>query len=175
MYDWPDLRTVLQGIHWVIVGGVATRAYMPERVTKDLDILVRRADEEFVLERLQEAGYKVVSELAVPGYLLLSPEGVEVDLLLGEQPWLGEALSNPKRDPAGYPILSLPYLVLLKLEASRTQDVADISRMLGWASDEQLQAVRDIIALYSPQDRDDLESLIFLGQQEQRRPQDEDQ
>jgi len=174
MHDWPDLRDVLQGIGWVIVGGVATRAYMPERVTKDLDILVRRGDEEAVLQRLQDAGYKIISRLAVPGYLLLSLEGVEVDLLLGEQPWLGEALANPERDPAGYPVLSLPYLVLLKLEASRTQDVADISRMLGWASDEQLRAVRDIIARYSPHDRDDLESLIFLGQQEQQLPGDDE-
>ena len=31
MNDWPDLRDILQGFQWVIVGGVATRAYMPER------------------------------------------------------------------------------------------------------------------------------------------------
>ena len=40
MNPWPDLRQVLTGIPWVVVGGVATRAYMPERATKDLDILV---------------------------------------------------------------------------------------------------------------------------------------
>ena len=42
MNPWPDLRLILQGIDWVIVGGVATRAYMPERMTRDLDILVDR-------------------------------------------------------------------------------------------------------------------------------------
>ncbi|PJH75204.1 MAG: hypothetical protein CO064_07885, partial [Anaerolineae bacterium CG_4_9_14_0_8_um_filter_58_9] len=31
---WPDLREILHDIPWVIVGGVATRAYMPERVTR---------------------------------------------------------------------------------------------------------------------------------------------
>ena len=36
---WPDLREILKGIDWVLIGGVATRAYMPERVTKDMDIL----------------------------------------------------------------------------------------------------------------------------------------
>ena len=41
MNSWPDLRKILKGILWVIIGGVATRAYMPERMTKDLDILVK--------------------------------------------------------------------------------------------------------------------------------------
>ena len=29
---WPDLTSVLIDIPWAVVGGVATRAYMPERV-----------------------------------------------------------------------------------------------------------------------------------------------
>lgn len=28
--SWPDLRPILQEMSWVIVGTVATRAYMPE-------------------------------------------------------------------------------------------------------------------------------------------------
>lgn len=35
---WPDLREILKGIDWVLIGGVATRAYMPERMTKDMDV-----------------------------------------------------------------------------------------------------------------------------------------
>jgi hypothetical protein len=170
MHDWPDLRNVLQGIGWVIVGGVATRAYMPERVTKDLDILVRQDDERVVLEQFQDLGYKVISKLAVPGYLLLSPEGVEVDLLLGKQPWLDEALTNPEHDPAGYPVLGFPFLILMKMNTGRGRDFGDVTTMLGWANDEQLQAARAVVARYSPQDSEDLESLIFLGQQEQQEP-----
>jgi hypothetical protein len=49
---WPDLREILEGIPWTIVGGVATRAYMPERMTKAMDILVRQADERKVIKRL---------------------------------------------------------------------------------------------------------------------------
>lgn len=170
MIEWPDLRNVLQGIEWVIVGGVATRAYMPERGTKDLDILVRRADEETILDRLIKAGYKVITPLAVPGYLLLSPEGIEVDVLLGDYPWLKLALKEMQQDAAGYPVIDLPYLVLMKLSASRPQDVADLSRMLGWADENMLERVRQIVARYSPQDVEDLESLIFLGQQERLDP-----
>ncbi len=44
MNPWPDLRPILQGIAWAIVGGVATRAYMPERMTRHLDILVHEKD-----------------------------------------------------------------------------------------------------------------------------------
>src|SRR5512135_527330 len=52
MNPWPDLRPILKEIDWVIIGGVATRAYMPERMTKDLDILVHQRDGEVVIKRL---------------------------------------------------------------------------------------------------------------------------
>lgn len=166
MVEWPDLRHILHDIDWVIVGGVATRAYMPERMTKDLDILIRQQDEAAALRQLQSAGYTVEQQLAIPGFVLASADGIEIDLLLGTQPWLEEALQKPQTDPAGYPVLGLPYLILMKLAASRGQDFGDITTMLGWADDAALAAVRQTIARYSPQDAADLESLIYIGQQE---------
>jgi len=166
MNPWPDLRPVLRGIPWVVVGAVATRAYMPERMTKDIDILVRLEDGEEVRARLESAGYKTITALGVPGYLFKSPEGVELDVIFGEYPWIEEALANPRHDPAGYPVLDLPYLVIMKLEASRAQDTADLSRMLGLASDEELDRVRAAVTRYAPHDLDDLESLIYLGKVE---------
>jgi hypothetical protein len=168
MNPWPDLRPVLQGILWVVIGAVATRAYMPERATKDLDILVRREDGDEVRKRLEAAGYTFITQLAVPGFLFHSPEGVEVDVVLGDDPWLDEALAHPRQDPAGFPVLDLPYLVLTKLIASRLQDVADLSRMLGLASDEELASVRTVVARYAPTEMDDLESLIYLGRFEMK-------
>jgi hypothetical protein len=170
MHPWPDFRSILSGVDWVIIGGVATRAYMPERVTKDLDILVRAADGPEVIERLKQAGYKVVSRLAVPGYILCSPDGVEVDVLFGRYPWLTEAFAQARRDQAGYPVVSLPYLVLLKLAANRGRDVGDMTTMLGWATPEDLDQVRAVVARYSPEDSGDLESLIFIGQKERESP-----
>lgn len=169
MNPWPDLRPILQGIPWAITGGVATRAYMPERVTQDLDILVRRQDGDEVRQRLEGAGYCYVSPLAVPGLLVRSPEGVEVDVLLGDAPWVEEALAQPRQDPAGYPVLDLPYLVLMKMASSRAQDVADTTRMLGLASEEELARVREAVARHAPQETEDLESLIYLGQVEMGR------
>jgi len=166
MNPWPDLRPILQGIDWIIIGGVATRAYMPERMTKDLDILTHQNDKDIVLAKLQQAGYQTIERLAIPGYSLRSPEGIEVAVLFGNEAWVKEALSQPAFDPAGYPVISLPYLILLKMEAQRAQDWADVSRMLGLASDSELDEVRTVIARYTPEDSEDLESLIFIGKQE---------
>src|SRR5512138_583643 len=98
MNPWPDLRPILKGIAWAIVGGVATRAYMPERMTKDLDILVHQSDGEIVIKRLKQAGYHMVSRLAVSNFLLMSPDGVELDVLFGNYPWLKKALAHPEKD-----------------------------------------------------------------------------
>ncbi len=166
MYLWPDLRNLLSGIPWVIAGGVATRAYMPERATKDLDILVRAVDGEVVLDRLQIAGYEIVSAPGVPGYALRSPDAVEIDVLFGDAAWLDEALDQAGLDPASFPVLALPYLVLMKLTAMRSQDWADVSRMLGLANESDLEFVREVVKRYTPEDAEDLEALIILGQRE---------
>ena len=163
MNPWPDLRLILKGIPWVIVGAVATRAYMPERATKDLDILVRASDGDAARQRLEAAGYRYISALAVPGFLVHSPKGVEVDVILGEYPWLEEALAHPHQDPAGYPVLDLPYLVLMKVESSRGRDLGDLTTMLGLASEDELARVR-AAAHYAPDEVQDIESLIYLGQ-----------
>ena len=170
MQPWPDLRSILDGIDWVLIGGVATRAYMPERATRDMDILVRQTDGEIAIERLKRAGYTVISKLAVPGYLLQSPEGVELDVLFGKYRWLDEALAHPEHDAAGYPVIGLPYLVILKMAVTRGRDLGDLTTMLGWASDEALAKVREVIARCSPEDSGDLESLIFIGKKERETP-----
>lgn len=105
---WPDLREMLRGIPWLVVGGVATRAYMPERRTLDMDILVHFRDGAEVIERLKNAGYKIISPFAVPGYLMRSPRGVDLDVIFGKASWVREALSKPNVDPANYPTISLP-------------------------------------------------------------------
>jgi len=166
MNPWPDLRSILKGIDWVIVGGVATRAYMPERMTQDMDILVHQKNGEAAIAGLKRAGYQVIAPLAIPGHSLRSPDGIEVDVIFGDDVWLKEALTDPSHDPAGYPVIKLPYLILLKMAAQRAQDWADISRMLGLASDADLDEVRAVVLRYTPEDSEDLESLIFIGKQE---------
>jgi hypothetical protein len=170
MNPWPDLRPILKGIQWAIVGGVATRAYMPERTTKDMDIIVHERDGKEVIKKLEQAGYRVASRLAVPGYLMIATDGTELDIIFGKDRWLKEALSNTTQDPAGYPVIGLPYLVMMKMAAQRTRDLGDLGTLLGWASDEALDEVRAVFQKYIPEDLDDLESFIFIGKKEQEMP-----
>ncbi len=133
MKVWPDLRLILQDKRRVIVGGVATSAYMLERETRDLDLLVHHLDSDDAVDCLEAAGYIRLSRPpAVPGYLFRSPDDVDVDVIFGEYAWIDEALRHPHHEPAGYPGLDLPYLILMKADASCTQDLGDLSRMLAW-------------------------------------------
>lgn len=139
---------------------------MPERMTSDFDILVHHHDGDAALARLKEAGYAVASELSIPGYMLNAPDGTEIDLLLIPFEWLDDALQPDRTDAAGYPVLSLPYLVLMKMETSRPQDLGDLSKMLGLADDDDLAQVRAAVIRYMPEAAEDLESLIYLGRLE---------
>ena len=139
---------------------------MPERKTRAFDILVHHHDGDAALARLKEAGYQVASELSIPGYMLNAPDGTEIDLLLIPFEWLDDALQPDQTDPAGYPVLGLPYLVLMKMETSRPQDLGDLSRMLGLAAEDDLEQVRAAVTRYMPDAAKDLESLIYLGRLE---------
>lgn len=61
---------------------------------------------------------------------------------------------------------TLCLLIPLKLHASRTTDIGDIARMLGLADEETRARVREVVERYPPEDSDDLEALILLGEQE---------
>jgi hypothetical protein len=168
MTRWPDLKQALGDIGWATVGGVATRHYMPERATVDLDILIAAEDARAVRERLHHAGYQYVQELTVGGSVWRSPDGVEVDVLESNEPWVAQALVEAQQnlDLQGLPILPLPYFVLMKFRSGRVQDLADITRMLGQSEAEQLNEVRRVVGTFEPDALEDLESLITLGRME---------
>jgi hypothetical protein len=172
---FPDLTSVLYPIPWAVVGAVATRMYMPERMTQDLDIVVRLADAPTVRQKLTTAGFQYSGELAIAGASWMTPDGRSIDVLESAEPWLAQALAEAQqnRDAQGLPVFPLPYLVLMKFQAGRVQDVADITRMLGQAREETLAAVRRLFTALLPEEMADLESLIALGQLEMQPPQSE--
>jgi hypothetical protein len=139
-------------------------------MTKDLDIVIHPEDVEQALERLRAAGFVFASKLAVLGSLWMTPDEIEVDVIEGREAWIDEALADPATDPAGYPVLGLPYLVMMKMASSRGVDLGDLTRMLGLASEAQLAAVRAAVARYLPEDAEDLETLVFLGRREMQFP-----
>lgn len=165
---WRDLGEILEPLPWAVVGAVATRLYMPERGTADLDIMVGSDDIGEVETRLMEAGWQRTGDLAVGGSSWVFGEGPPLDVLVCDETWCVEALTEAQanRDAHGLPIVPLPYLVLLKLRSGRVVDMADLTRMLGLADDKALGRVRDIVRALTPEDADDLEALIELGKLE---------
>ena len=168
MLQWPDLTSVLAPLPWAVIGAAATRLYMPERLTRDLDIAVGVKDAETAYHQLSHAGYTLVGTLSIGGTRWQSPDETPVDVIEGSDPWWPAALSEAQsnRDEQGLPVLPLPYLVLMKFNASRTIDLGDITRMLGLANEAALVQVRNVFRQYAPEDMDDLESLISLGKLE---------
>jgi hypothetical protein len=168
MKQWPDLTSVLGDIPWATVGGVATRHYAPERATVDLDVLIERGSAPASRQRLEKGGFRYVGELIVGGSKWCAPEGTPINLREADEPWVRAALEQAQRnrDLQGLPVLPLPYFILMKLQSSRTQDIADVTRMLGLAGDADLDAIREVIREHDPDAVEDLESMIVLGRME---------
>jgi len=165
---WTSVVTNLSDlitVPYVIVGGVATRLYMPERMTLDLAILIHT---DRAAELYQDLATKAVliGELSIGGTSWELPDKTVLDILTDDRPWVNKALEQPKISPDGQPVIDLPYLTLMKLAASRMTDISDISRMLGQASESDLDRVRNVIATYDRESLEDLESLIQLGKLE---------
>lgn len=161
-----NVKAIIKRAPFVIVDGVATRLYMPERMTVDLDVLIKAEDAVLVYEDLEAAGSQKQNDLSISGSQWTLSDGTSLDVLEGNEPWVEAAVDSPNYSPDALPVIALPYLVLMKLLASRSQDLADISRMLGGATTDQLQAVREVINQYLPTAKEDLESLIILGKLE---------
>jgi hypothetical protein len=163
---WTDLTDTLAPIQFAVVEGVATRLYMPERVTKDIDVVIVVANAKEARKKLEQAGFAFRAELSlVRGSTWLAPNQQEIDVLEGEESWWPEAVAQAQsnRDGQGLPILPLPFLVLMKYQSGRAQDLADIERMLGQAPDSSLKATRALFQKFASGDLADLESLIELG------------
>lgn len=160
------LSDIFKKTPFVVVGGVATRLFMPERMTVDIDILVLAADRDLCEEELMEAGCRKLGDLSIGGATWALPDGAELDVIMTDMPWAQEAIAHPVPDESGVPTISLPHLVVMKLYAGRVQDIADITRMLGAADDEQLQQVRRAVEAYMPDALEDIESMIILGKME---------
>jgi hypothetical protein len=141
---------------------------MPERATVDLDILIAAEDAQAVREELKRAGYQYLQALTVGGSVWRSPDGIEVDVLESNEPWVKQALLGAKHnlDLQGLPILPLPFFALMKFRSSRARDVADLTQMLGQADADQLDEVRRVFGAFEPDGLEDLESLITLGRME---------
>jgi hypothetical protein len=165
MQPLPNLLSLLHDVHWVLVGGLALRAYMPERMTLDIDILVHDRDAAVVRAAFVAAGYRLIGQLSIGGFTVQIPDAdaMPIDVLTRADPWLDNALAQPIYDSAGYPVLSRPYLVLIKLQAGRTQDLADVQRLLAQTPSIERKAIRTLVETFSPELVEDYDSLVTLA------------
>ncbi len=162
---------------YVVTGGLATQLYMPSRQTEGIDILIRKADLKTLEANLQTTGARLIEvlspitdKLPLAGNSWQLPSGTYLDVLFAEGQWVNEAVSQPvylEQQP-NIPFISLPYLVLMKLNSSRSQDIADVERMLGNKSDQEIAVVSQVIRSFYPEALDDLYSLIEIGRLEHR-------
>lgn len=170
--QWPRVDVDLAPVLCAVIGAVATRHYMPERRTGDINIAIQRLDVDTAHERLKASGYQPLGDVAIGRSTWRKNYGQEVDLIEGEEPWWSEAIrqAQENRDLQGLPTLPLPCLVLMKLRASRAQDLADVSRMMGQADERATKETLGLVQVHAPKDVPDLQSLIDLGRLEWQQP-----
>lgn len=137
-------------------------------MTRDFDIAVAMHDAAQSRRRLAEAGYTKVAELSIGGARWQRAGEGPVAAIEGSEPWWdsASAAAQHNRDAQGLPILPLPFLALMKFQASRTIDLGDLTPMLGLADEAGLAAVRAVFGQVAPDDLEDIESLITLGRLE---------
>lgn len=165
-------------IPWCVIGGVATRAYMPERSTQDVDILIEHSDFANADQRLTDAGWTQGSDLFFPNASLglygraWSRGDSHLDVLSSEQLWVREALQVPHYDQTGLRVIPLAYLVLMKIDSARTIDQGDLGRMLGRVGENDIAKIAEIVSTYShdPQAADDVRQYAELGRWELEKP-----
>ncbi len=166
MQRMPDLRAIFGDVPFVVVGAMAARLYMPERMTHDTDVLVLVDDQEACERRLRQAGCRKGNALGIGGATWALADSSELDVIVSDRAWAQEAVHTPVFDAAGLPTIALPYLVVMKLLSGRAQDIADITRMLGAADSAMLEQVHSTVAQYAPDAVEDVESMIVLGRME---------
>ncbi|HEX7376996.1 MAG TPA: hypothetical protein VF278_07780 [Pirellulales bacterium] len=156
-----NVGAALQGltVPHAIIGGHAVTFHGRPRMTDDVDVLVASENLQNAIRQLQ---LQQVAPLRTGGYTGTTPAGLRIDLVCPNQPWVESAIANPISTPYG-PMVNSPYLVISKLWDSRgSQDETDVLGVLGRMGDAELNATRQLVARFLPNDVDDLESLITM-------------
>ena len=175
-----NMATLFGDIDAAIVGGVATRAYSPERVTQDIDVLVEQARYDEAARALERRGWRKVRDLVFPASLLgvygsaWLKDGQKLDVLATDQPWAEEALAEKAYDQTGLRVIGLPYLVMMKIDSARGIDQGDLTRMLGLLDEAEVEHVVAVVQRHygDPHGAEDVRQYAMLGKLEYWTPED---
>jgi predicted nucleotidyltransferase len=135
-----SLASILRelGIRWVLIGALAANRYRTSpRLTQDVDLLLAGAGAG--LDRLERAAHAAgweVQRASPEGELLRlrHPELGIADLLIAGTDYQQEAIRRARQEPIGNgesaAVLAVEDVIIHKLIAGRTQDIADIEAIL---------------------------------------------
>ncbi|GAC1417172.1 MAG: hypothetical protein NVSMB5_07780 [Candidatus Velthaea sp.] len=147
-------------------------------MTQDIDCFASAPDYQLARTRLTLNGYHNDGELAFPSSSLglfgsrWTPEGSgpPIDLISTEQSWgLGVFSETAQFTKEGDRVIPLAYLVLMKLDAARSGDQFDLSRMLGRLNEHELDDVAATVKKYyghDPSAIEDLRQMAEIGRWE---------
>jgi hypothetical protein len=160
------LKSLLpKDLRYVIVGGMAAAYYQPARFTEDIDLMVLTEASAMVEQALSQAGWMQLGIISFGGSSWQSPDGELIDLLHApDQSWVSAALDFPIKTPEGLSVIDLPYLLILKLAATRAVDISDIVGMLQQANEPEKQRIRQIIATHRRDLLEDFEQFEAIAQ-----------
>lgn len=148
-----------KGVSHAVIGGMAVSAYSPPRMTKDVDFLVPSSG----LEAIRELGDTTPLADSVDG-VTVNVKGIDVDFIFMPDGMPEETLSDgPSID--GIPVLRSEALVLMKMNAPRAKDHADVIEMIK-AGVLDLDRVRKYIKKHDPDMLEDFESNVMLAEYE---------
>ena len=132
------------GVPYAVVGGHAVASWVTTvdegavRNTRDIDLLVRRADLPAITDALERAGF-VRTEVVDVKVFLDGPDARPSDsihlLFAGEKVRAEHPLPAPDLsttlDPAGYRVITLEALVRMKLLSNRDKDRTHVRDLVG--------------------------------------------
>jgi hypothetical protein len=132
------------GIPYAVVGGHAVASWVATvdegavRNTRDIDLLIRRADLPALTAALEQAGF-VRAEVLDVTMFLDGPEAKPSEsvhlLFAGEKVRAEHPLPSPNLstidDPAGFHVLTLEALVHMKLLSNRLKDKVHVQDLIG--------------------------------------------
>ena len=156
---------LLPGLRYVVVGGMASAHYQPARFTEDVDLMVLAEDASAMEQSLQRDGWIQLGVISFGGSSWQSDKGELIDLIHApDQAWVAAALDSPIKTSAGLQIIDLPYLIILKLSATRAVDISDIVGMLQHANNAEKQRVRQVIERYRHDLLEDFDQFRAIAQ-----------
>src|SRR5437016_724683 len=93
---FPDLTAILSPLRWAVIGAAATRLYMPERLTDDLDNLIATQDVADVKAKLLASGASPTGNLSIGRTSWRLADGFPLDVVEGSDLWIREALDQAR-------------------------------------------------------------------------------